>query len=62
MRLYAAFVRSLLYVDAKMFQQYFGHFADAVNYITLNKGAYAIIDPHNYMRYKYVVVCAANSC
>jgi endoglucanase len=25
--------------------------ADAINYITVTKGAYAILDPHNYMRY-----------
>ncbi|KAJ7674044.1 endoglucanase 1 [Mycena polygramma] len=31
--------------------QYFSEYADAVNYITLEKGAYALIDPHNYMRY-----------
>ncbi|KAJ3502578.1 hypothetical protein NLJ89_g8820 [Agrocybe chaxingu] len=32
-------------------ETYFVHFADAVNYITIAKDAYAIIDPHNYMRY-----------
>ena len=33
-------------------RQYFSEYADAINYITLVKGAYALIDPHNYMRYK----------
>lgn len=32
--------------------QYFAEYADAINHITLTKGAYALIDPHNYMRYK----------
>ncbi|KAL9709411.1 hypothetical protein Ac2012v2_007147 [Leucoagaricus gongylophorus] len=32
-------------------ETYFSEFSDAVNYITLNKGAYALLDPHNYMRY-----------
>ncbi|KAK7029442.1 hypothetical protein VNI00_014576 [Paramarasmius palmivorus] len=32
-------------------ETYFSEFADAVNYITTEKGAYAILDPHNYMRY-----------
>lgn len=31
--------------------QYYQEFADAVNYITVTKGAYCILDPHNYMRY-----------
>jgi endoglucanase len=31
--------------------KHFSHFADAINYITTTKGAYAILDPHNYMRY-----------
>jgi endoglucanase len=35
--------------------QYFAEYADAINYITLQKGAYTLIDPHNYMRYKYVL-------
>ena len=26
-------------------------YKEAVDYITVNKGAYAILDPHNYMRY-----------
>ncbi|KAJ7929600.1 endoglucanase 1 [Mycena leptocephala] len=30
-------------------------YADAINHITLTKGAYALLDPHNYMRYKYVI-------
>jgi len=32
-------------------ETYFGFYKDAVDYITRTKGAYAIIDPHNYMRY-----------
>jgi len=32
-------------------ETYFSEYADAVNYITEVKGAYALIDPHNYMRY-----------
>lgn len=31
--------------------QHFQEFANAVNYITVTKGAYCIRDPHNYMRY-----------
>ncbi|KAF8750722.1 Cellulase (glycosyl hydrolase family 5) [Rhizoctonia solani] len=31
--------------------QYFGYFKEAIDYITLTKGAYAILDAHNYMRY-----------
>ncbi|KAF8998235.1 endoglucanase 1 [Cyathus striatus] len=32
-------------------ETYFSEYADAINHITLTKGAYALIDPHNYMRY-----------
>uniref|UniRef100_A0A0W0F420 cellulase n=1 Tax=Moniliophthora roreri TaxID=221103 RepID=A0A0W0F420_MONRR len=32
-------------------ETYFSEFADAVNYITTEKKAYTILDPHNYMRY-----------
>ncbi|KAG6899639.1 hypothetical protein C0993_008416 [Termitomyces sp. T159_Od127] len=32
-------------------ETYFAEYADAINYITLTKGAYALLDPHNYMRY-----------
>ncbi|KXN81235.1 Endoglucanase 1, partial [Leucoagaricus sp. SymC.cos] len=32
-------------------ETYFNEFADAINYITDTKGAYALLDPHNYMRY-----------
>lgn len=44
--------------------QYFNYYADAINHITKTKGAYALIDPHNYMRYKCVYgklidVCAS---
>ncbi|KAH7124172.1 glycoside hydrolase superfamily [Dendryphion nanum] len=38
-------------LGAKFDETYYGHFADAVNYITVTKGAYCILDPHNYMRY-----------
>ena len=62
MRLYAVFALPLFDVGLKRFQQYFKHFADAVNYITLKKGAYAIIDPHNYMRYKYVSTSSKGPC
>ncbi|GAW00689.1 glycoside hydrolase family 5 protein [Lentinula edodes] len=34
-------------------ETYFSEYEDAINYITVTKGAYALIDPHNYMRYKY---------
>lgn len=30
---------------------HFNHFKDAIDYITETKGAYAILDPHSYMRY-----------
>jgi endoglucanase len=32
-------------------ETHFAEFEDAINYITVTKGAYAILDPHNYMRY-----------
>ncbi|TVY27073.1 Endoglucanase [Lachnellula hyalina] len=32
-------------------ETHYGFFADAIDYITTTKGAYAILDPHNYMRY-----------
>ncbi|KAJ3566266.1 hypothetical protein NP233_g7107 [Leucocoprinus birnbaumii] len=32
-------------------ETYFGEFADAINYITKTKRVYALLDPHNYMRY-----------
>lgn len=32
-------------------ETHYGFYADAINYITETKGAYALIDPHNYMRY-----------
>jgi len=35
----------------KFNETYFNEYADAINYITYKKGAYALIDPHNYMRY-----------
>ncbi|KAJ3995996.1 endoglucanase 1 [Lentinula boryana] len=30
-------------------ETYFSEYEDAINYITVTKGAYALIDPHNYM-------------
>ncbi|KAJ7202139.1 endoglucanase 1 [Mycena pura] len=38
-------------LGSKFNETYFDEYADAVNYITLQKEAYALIDPHNYMRY-----------
>jgi endoglucanase len=38
-------------LGSKFNETYFAEYADAINYITLTKGAYALIDPHNYMRY-----------
>ena len=38
-----------------IFFQYFSEYEDAINYITQTKGAYALLDPHNYMRYKFVI-------
>jgi endoglucanase len=38
-------------LGSKFNETYFGFFNDAINYITVTKGAYAILDPHNYMRY-----------
>ncbi|KAL5328087.1 hypothetical protein ACEPPN_005795 [Leptodophora sp. 'Broadleaf-Isolate-01'] len=38
-------------LGAKFNETHFQEFADAVNYITVTKGAYCILDPHNYMRY-----------
>lgn len=35
----------------KFNETYFSEFEAAVNYITVTKGAYCILDPHNYMRY-----------
>ncbi|KAI0024560.1 endoglucanase 1 [Xylariomycetidae sp. FL0641] len=32
-------------------ETHFDYFKDAVDYVTVTKGAYAILDPHNYMRY-----------
>ncbi|KAL0063352.1 hypothetical protein AAF712_009747 [Marasmius tenuissimus] len=32
-------------------ETYFDEYADAINYITVEKGVYALLDPHNYMRY-----------
>jgi len=38
-------------LGSKFNETYFSEYADAINHITLTKGAYALIDPHNYMRY-----------
>ncbi|KAF4635569.1 hypothetical protein G7Y89_g2508 [Cudoniella acicularis] len=38
-------------LGAKFNQTHFDLYADAINYITKTKGAYVILDPHNYMRY-----------
>ncbi|KAI0876402.1 glycoside hydrolase family 5 protein [Hypoxylon argillaceum] len=32
-------------------EAHFAHYKEAVDYVTVTKGAYAILDPHNYMRY-----------
>lgn len=32
-------------------ETHFDYFKEAVDYVTVTKGAYAILDPHNYMRY-----------
>ncbi|KDN34543.1 hypothetical protein RSAG8_12367, partial [Rhizoctonia solani AG-8 WAC10335] len=32
-------------------ETYYSQFKDAIDYITLTKGVYAVFDPHNYMRY-----------
>jgi len=34
-------------LGSKFNETYFGYFNDAIQYITVNKGAYAILDPHN---------------
>ncbi|CAE6420876.1 unnamed protein product [Rhizoctonia solani] len=38
-------------LGSKFNETYFGYFKEAIDYITLTKGAYAILDAHNYMRY-----------
>jgi len=38
-------------LGSKFNETHYGFYADAINYITVTKGAYAILDPHNYMRY-----------
>lgn len=35
----------------KFNETYFGYYNDAIEYITQTHGLYAILDPHNYMRY-----------
>jgi endoglucanase len=41
----------LLVLSRSNTEKHFNNFADAINYITVTKKAYAILDPHNYMRY-----------
>lgn len=38
-------------LGSKFNETYFAEYKDAIDYITITKGAYAIFDPHNYMRY-----------
>ncbi|CAJ2507179.1 Uu.00g083650.m01.CDS01 [Anthostomella pinea] len=38
-------------LGASFNETHFDLFKDAVDYVTVTKGAYAILDPHNYMRY-----------
>ncbi|KAM3073467.1 hypothetical protein ACMFMG_004634 [Clarireedia jacksonii] len=38
-------------LGSKFNETHFSYYADAINYITVNKSSYAILDPHNYMRY-----------
>ncbi|KAF2838305.1 glycoside hydrolase family 5 protein [Patellaria atrata CBS 101060] len=38
-------------LGAKFNETHFDFFKDAIDHITVTKGAYAIFDPHNYMRY-----------
>ncbi|KAJ7075923.1 endoglucanase 1 [Mycena belliarum] len=38
-------------LGSKFNETYFSEYADAIHHITTVKGAYALIDPHNYMRY-----------
>ncbi|KAN0101437.1 glycoside hydrolase family 5 protein [Hyaloscypha variabilis] len=38
-------------LGAKFNETHFSEYESAINYITVTKGAYAILDPHNYMRY-----------
>ncbi|KAK3325966.1 glycoside hydrolase superfamily [Apodospora peruviana] len=38
-------------LGAKFNETHFGYFKESIEYITKKKGAYAILDPHNYMRY-----------
>ncbi|KAG8711114.1 hypothetical protein FRC09_020766, partial [Ceratobasidium sp. 395] len=38
-------------LGSKFNETYFAEYKEAIDYITVTKGAYAIFDPHNYMRY-----------
>ncbi|KAF2471899.1 glycoside hydrolase family 5 protein [Lindgomyces ingoldianus] len=38
-------------LGAKFNETHFDYFKEAVDYVTKTKGAYCILDPHNYMRY-----------
>lgn len=49
MRLYR--FPSLLKIKKTDQKQHFSLYKQAIDYITVTKGAYAILDPHNYMRY-----------
>ncbi|CAD6445072.1 e9d73e45-624a-4300-ab63-8589dcdfc5d5 [Sclerotinia trifoliorum] len=38
-------------LGSKFNETHYSYYADAINYITQTKSSYAILDPHNYMRY-----------
>ncbi|KAK4464749.1 endoglucanase 1 [Cladorrhinum samala] len=38
-------------LGARFNETHFNYFKESIDYITKTKGAYAILDPHNYMRY-----------
>lgn len=38
-------------LGSKFNETHFGYYKQAIDYITLTKNSYAILDPHNYMRY-----------
>ncbi|KAJ5444506.1 glycoside hydrolase family 5 protein [Penicillium daleae] len=38
-------------LGSKFNETYFKYYKEAIDHITLTRGAYAILDPHNYMRY-----------
>ncbi|MDB4945706.1 MAG: hypothetical protein JWP97_5240 [Labilithrix sp.] len=47
-------------LDGPLDAAYLGHITDLVTYIT-SKGAYALLDPHNYARYNGVVIGSATA-